>query len=127
MKSLFHFGVHRSWLGMAQISFIGPKIAKHGRLVDVPKGTKILTLFGPSRSFDHFKIKIIILAPKHLRKTLLCPSWAKEFICLQWSKRVQSRVSQKTLFQKNKKRNPSRISLRVSLNRSKRIFDFDQV
>ena len=33
----------------------------------------------------------------------------------------------KTLFQKNKKRNPPRISLRVSLNRSKRIFDFDQV
>ena len=33
----------------------------------------------------------------------------------------------KTLFQKNKKWNPPRISLRVSLNRSKRIFDFDQV
>ena len=33
----------------------------------------------------------------------------------------------KTLFKKNKKRNPPRISLRVSLNRSKRIFDFDQV
>ena len=33
----------------------------------------------------------------------------------------------KTLFQKNKKRNPPRISLGVSLNRSKRIFDFDQV
>ena len=33
----------------------------------------------------------------------------------------------KTLFQKNKKRNPPHISLRVSLNRSKRIFDFDQV
>ena len=33
----------------------------------------------------------------------------------------------KTLFQKNKKRNPPSISLGVSLNRSKRIFDFDQV
>ena len=33
----------------------------------------------------------------------------------------------KTIFQKNKKRNPPRISLGVSLNRSKRIFDFDQV
>ena len=31
-------------LGMAQISSIGPKMAKHGRLVDVPKGTKILNL-----------------------------------------------------------------------------------
>ena len=33
----------------------------------------------------------------------------------------------KTLFQKNKKRNPPRISLGVSLNIFKRIFDFDQV
>ena len=33
----------------------------------------------------------------------------------------------KTLFQKNRKRNPPRISLGVSLNRSKRIFDLDQV
>ena len=33
----------------------------------------------------------------------------------------------KTLLKKNKKRNPPRISRGVSLNRSKRIFDFDQV
>ena len=33
----------------------------------------------------------------------------------------------KTLFQKNKKRNPPLISLGVSVNRSKRIFDLDQV
>ena len=34
----------------------------------------------------------------------------------------------KTLFKKKiKKRNPPSISLGVSLNRSKRIFDFDQV
>ena len=35
--------------------------------------------------------------------------------------------SKKTLFQKNKKRNPPRISLGVSLKGSKRIFDFDKV
>ena len=45
----------------------------------------------------------------------------------QESSLVAIRVFQKTLFQKNKKRNPPRISLGVSLNRSKRIFDFDQV
>ena len=62
-------------------------------------------------------------------------SISNSFVGYSWEwpsfKKVLSTLTlgcfKKTLFQTNKKRNPARISLGVSLNRSKRIFDLHQV
>ena len=40
-ESFFYFGVHCSWLGIAKKKVhFGPKLAKHGRLVNAPKWSK---------------------------------------------------------------------------------------
>ena len=68
----------------------GPKLAKHGRLVNVPKWSKrdqngqpkcywpLGTLLGPSGPFWTVSNKNWYFAPKHLCQPLLCPFGAKK-------------------------------------------------
>ena len=75
--------------GQKMVHF-GPKMAKHGRLVNVPQCSKrdqngqpksfwtFGTLLGPSGPFWTISNKNWYFAPKHLCKTLFCPFGAKK-------------------------------------------------
>ena len=74
-------------------SIFGPKMAKHGRLVNVPKWSKryqngqpkcfwpfetlLPKVLGPSGTFWTISNKNLFFALRHLRQTLLCPFGAK--------------------------------------------------
>ena len=83
--------------------------------------SKILAMdYGLKDKDEHEVVK------KQVKEEVLCSQLAQELIS-KYKAPPTLGCPRKTLFQKNKKRNPPRISLGVSLNRSKRIFDFDQV
>ena len=92
--SLFHSGIDRSWLGMAQKWSIldqkWPNMAGLSTLQSGPKGPKrdqnvqpksfwtFQTLLGPSGPFFTISNKNWYFAPKHLCKTLFCRFGAKK-------------------------------------------------
>ena len=92
-EPFFYFGVHRSWLGMAQKWSIldqkWPNMAGLSTFQSGPKGSKrdqngqpkcfwsFGTLLGPSGPFWTISNKNWFFAPKHLRQTLLCQFGAR--------------------------------------------------
>ena len=105
MMSLFFTlgSIVHDW-GWPKMVHFGPKMVKHGRLVNPPKWSKgaqkgpngqpksfwtFGTLLGPSGPFWTISNNNWYFAPKHLCKTLFCPFGAKNHFCLKWSKRVQ--------------------------------------
>ena len=81
--------------------------------------SKILAMdYGLKDKDEHEVVK------KQVKEEVLCSQLAQELIS-KYKAPPTLGCPRKTLFQKNKKRNPPRISLGVSLNRSKRIFDLD--
>ena len=101
-EPFFYFGVHRSWLGMAQkwstLDQKWPNMAGLSTFQSGPKGSKRVqngqpkcfwpfgTLSGPSGPFWAISNKNWFFAPKHLRHTHL---GQKIHFCLKWLKRVQ--------------------------------------
>ena len=98
-EPFFYSGVDRSWLGMVHF---GPKMAKHGRLVNAPKWPKrdqngqpkyfwtFGTLLGPSGPFWTISDKNQFVAQKDKEGFGDSAFEQKIIFRLKWSKRVQT-------------------------------------